>query len=73
LVTYDKGALHGSTLHFSGVTGVSSSAYGPFNGTDAPVKQGTQVFLLIADGSVWGLNVLEEQVELTVELFPTKR
>ena len=70
LITYDKKAIGSSELRFQGIVGASSSSSGPFNETARKVQRGDQFFVQLEDRSVWEINVLAEQVDMTIEVFP---
>ncbi|BFM21123.1 hypothetical protein [Gilvimarinus japonicus] len=70
VITYDKNAIGSSELRFQGVVGASSSSFGPFNETVRRVQRGDQFFVQLEDRSVWGVNVLAEQVDMIIEVFP---
>jgi hypothetical protein len=69
LITYNKNAFKASELGFQGVVGVSSLASGPFEGASRRVKRGDQFFIQLHDHSVWGINVLAEEVDMAIEIF----
>ena len=71
VITYDKNAIGSSELRFQGIVGASSSSFGPFNETVRKVQRGDQFFVQLEDHSIWGINVLAEQVDMIIEVFPT--
>ena len=68
LITYDKKAIGMSELRFRGIVGVSDSSVGPFGESIRKVRRGDQFFVQLQDQSVWRINVLSEQVEMTIEI-----
>jgi hypothetical protein len=70
LITYDKKVIGSSELRLQGIVGASGSPSGPFNETVRKVQRGDQFFVQLRDRSLWGINVLAEQVEMAIEVFP---
>jgi hypothetical protein len=68
LITYDKKAIGLSELRFRGIVGASDSSAGPFSESIRKVQRGDQFFVRLQDHSLWRINVLSEQVEMTIEI-----
>jgi len=67
LVTYEIGKV--SKLHFKGIQGISKNPTGPFSNLDIAVERGDQFFVKLRNSAIWGINVLDQRSEITIELF----
>lgn len=67
VVTYELGKA--SKLHFQGILGLSKNPAGPFSNFDISVARGDQFFIKLRNSTICGINVLDQQSDITIEIF----
>lgn len=69
MIVYDHNAFSKSILEFKGIAGVSFSYDGNYNSQKIEFKKGDRFYLKLTSGQIWGVNILREMGNATLEFF----
>jgi hypothetical protein len=62
-------AIEGGELKFTGIKGASESVSGPFNKSNIEINEDRKIFIMTADSTKYGINVLEYKTDTQLEFY----